>query len=480
MCTPTTLTGKALWTRNLGQEKYTCENNNTIYFGVGGTVAYDPSSRSLYVVGNSNPAPDALAANTLYRLDGASGAVLGQVNFAPADPRWKGLDFSHTSVTLGGNGLAYVGTGATCDISSWRGRIAAVNVASMTLANTLFTVWNGTSLPWGGGGIWGWGGVALDFSGNVLTGVGNTDNGSTTHGSIVAPFARSPEEYSGLGEAFIKVSPDLSQVEASHHPIPVSAYAGDSVDLDIQGTPAVFRPNGSGCDPLAALQSKSGALYVYDTTRIGRGLLAQYQLAPSTYSDGFLGGPAFSPATGLLYAAVTSSSGSLYSPGMIAIDPGCGTPSVAWHSSFGPDSYPSGKPRSVPAVSAGGVVFVGTICSPNSSGGCPGSVVSTTSRSAQGALRKPAICCAPTGPGDGALWALDASTGVVLNGGKPLIYTSGPLRAPPTIDGNWVFVMDNNGVLYAFTIDPSYPAVAAKARSVDPRMLTKWQSRPVR
>jgi hypothetical protein len=283
-----------------------------------------------------------------------------------------------------------------------------------------------------------------------------------------------------LGEAFIKVSPDLSQVEASHHPIPVSAYAGDSVDLDIQGTPAVFRPNGSGCDPLAALQSKSGALYVYDTTRIGRGLLAQYQLAPSTYSDGFLGGPAFSPATGLLYAAVTSSSGSLYSPGMIAIDPGCGTPSVAWHSSFGPDSYPSGKPRSVPAVSAGGVVFVGTICSPNSSGGCPGSVVSTTSRSAQGALRKPAICCAPTGPGDGALWALDASTGVVLNGGKPLIYTSGPLRAPPTIDGNWVFVMDNNGVLYAFTIDPSYPAVAAKARSVDPRMLTKWQSRPVR
>jgi hypothetical protein len=69
---------------------------------------------------------------------------------------------------------------------------------------------------------------------------------------------------------------------------------------------------------------------------------------------------------------------------------------------------------------------------------------------------------------------------VVLNGGKPLIYTSGPLRAPPPIDGNWVFVMDNNGVLYAFTIDPSYPAVAAKARSVDPRMLTKWQSRPVR
>jgi hypothetical protein len=93
-------------------------------------------------------------------------------------------------------------------------------------------------------------------------------------------------------------------------------------------------------------------------------------------------------------------------------------------------------------------------------------------------LRKPAICCAPTGPGDGALWALDASTGVVLNGGKPLIYTSGSLRVPPTIDGNWIFILDNNGTMYALTIDASIPTAAAKARSLDSRMLTRWQLRP--
>ena len=34
------------------------------------------------------------------------------------------------------------------------------------------------------------------------------------------------------------------------------------------------------------------------------------------------------------------------------------------------------------------------------------------------------------------LWALDASTGTVLNGGSPLLLTNGPIRVPPTIDGN--------------------------------------------
>jgi hypothetical protein len=89
-------------------------------------------------------------------------------------------------------------------------------------------------------------------------------------------------------------------------------------------------------------------------------------------------------------------------------------------------------------------------------------------------VRKPFICCAPAGTGGGALWALDASSGAVLNGGEPLIITSGPLRMPPTIDGNWVFVLDNNGDMYGLTIDPNYPAVAEKARAINARMLTHW------
>jgi hypothetical protein len=478
------LTGTLLWTQATGQEQYTCENGATAYFGVGGTVAYDPGSKSLYVAGNQNASPDAAGTNTLYHLDGGSGAVLGQVNVAAPSSAWPSLDFSHTAVTLASNGLAYVGTSATCDISSWRGRIVAVSVPSMTLANTFYTVWNGTTQPWGGGGVWGWGGVSLDFSGNVLTGVGNTDNGTTSHGTIVAPFAPAPEEYSGNGDALLQLSASLSTVEAANHPIPAANFNGNAVDLDLDGTPAIFRPRGAACDSIAALQAKSGAVYLYDTTRIGAGPIAQYQLAPSSYADGFLGGPGYSPVTGLLYVGVSSSDESLFPPGMIAINPGCGTPSVAWQAAFGPDSYAPGSatspglPRSVPAASAGGVVFIGTSCTATGSG-CAATTSSTSARHRQtGTAFKPLICCAPTGNVGGALWALDASTGTVLGGGNPIIITSGPLRMAPTIDGNWIFVLDNNGNMYGLTIDPNYPAIDTKYRAPNARQRTTLSFAP--
>jgi hypothetical protein len=94
------------------------------------------------------------------------------------------------------------------------------------------------------------------------------------------------------------------------------------------------------------------------------------------------------------------------------------------------------------------------------------------------AVRKPLICCAPQGTGGGALWALDATSGTVLNGGNPIIITSAPLRVPPTIDGNWIFVLDNGGNLYALTLDPNYAATSTKQRAVDSRMLKVWEPAP--
>jgi hypothetical protein len=479
------LTGASLWTHNLGVEQYTCDGTPA-NFGVGGTVAYDPASHSLYTVGNANTGIDAPAQNVLYHLDALSGATLGQVNVAPGILGPTDLNFSHTAVTLGSNGLAYVGTGATCDISSWRGRVAAVSVPTMTLAQTFFTVWNSSTQPWGGGGVWGWGGVSLDFAGNVLTGVGNADTGTTTRGAIVAPFAAAPAENSGNGEAFIKLTPQLA-LESAQHPIPGAVYGStpQAVDLDVNGTPVVLTPTGTGCDTMAALQAKSGALYLYDTLRIASGPVAQYQLAPATYGDPFSGDPAYSPATGLIYEPVPVGAGSLYPPGMIAIDPGCGVPAVTWHTAFGPDSNLNGAlaSRSVPAVSAGGVVFVGTPCAPTGAGGCAGSVTAASAhRSTPVAnARKPALCCSPpSATVGGAIWALDAATGAVLNGGNPLLTTPAVIRMPPTIDGNWLFVIDNGGDMYGLTLDPSVRAVAAKYRAIDARSRRPWEPQPTR
>jgi hypothetical protein len=472
------LTGDLLWTQSTGQETYSCESGYTAYFGVGGTAAYDPTSKSLYIVGNVNSGVNESGTNSLYHLDGASGTVLGQANIAPPTSGWSSLDFSHTAVAIS-NGLAYVGTSASCDIIPWRGRVVAVGVPSMTLENTFYTVWGGTSQPWGGGGVWGWGGVSLDPSGNVLTGVGNAVNSVTGHGTVTPPYAVAPEEYSADGDAIVQLSSDLSTVKGTNHPIPAGSFSGTSVDLDLNGTPTIFTPGGGVCDPLAAIQGKSGALYLYDTTEVGNGPIAQYQLAPSSYSDGFLGSPAYSPVTGLLYVGVPSSNDSLYPPGMIAINPGCGTPSIAWSAAFGPDSYAPGSsvspglPRSVPAASAGGVVFVGTICTV-SGDTCSATTSGTSVVRRTGAARRPSICCAPPGTSGGAVWALDASTGNVLGGGNPIIVTSGPIRMPPTIDGNWIFVLDNNGDLYGLTIDPSYPAIDSRYRAPNARQQVRW------
>jgi hypothetical protein len=266
----------------------------------------------------------------------------------------------------------------------------------------------------------------------------------------------------------LRLSSNLTTVQAANQPIPIATFGGNAVDLDVNGTPVVFNP-GALCDPEFAIQGKAGTLLLYDETNIGAGPIGQFQLSPSSYSDGFLGSPAYSPVTGLLYVAVPSSNGSLFPPGMVAISPGCGNPSVVWNSGFGPDSYAPGStqgpgiPRSVPAVSAGGVVLVGTPCvvSGNS---CAATTASNYAKT-KGHATKPLICCAPpNGTIGGALWALDASTGNLLNGGQPLLITGGPIRMPPTIDGNWVFVMDNSGDLYGLTLDPNYPTVSEKYR----------------
>jgi hypothetical protein len=420
------LTGAEVWTTSTGTMSYTYCGGDTSYFGIGGSAAYDPATKSLYIVGNKNASANAYGKNILYRLDAATGSILGQVDFTASAVGPTEQNFGHTSVTLR-NGIAYVGTGSTCDVSSWRGRVVAVDVPAMTIAATFFTLWDPKdqrgkgAQPWGGGGVWGWGGVSLDPAGNVLTGIGNTDNGESSNGRIKPPFAAAPFEYSGYGESLLELAPYLGKVIADNHPIPKSTYNKVAVDLDVQGTPVVFSPSGPGCGTMVALQGKSGEFTVYDESDINSGFVAQYQLSPSTSSDGYLGDPAYSPVSGLMYAPVASSvQPTLFAPGLVAFDPGCGRPSVTWHTAFGSDSSGSGIPRSVPAPSAGGVVFAGSV----------------------------------KGSG-GDLWAVDASTGSVLN-------------------GDWVFVLDVNGNLYGLTTDPAYPAIAPQTRPADPRARTRW------
>jgi hypothetical protein len=426
--------GALLWTKSFGQLTYKCGATYTGILGMGGTAAYDPATSSLYVVGNANTSAGAYAKNTLYHLDAATGTVLGSVVFTGAAAGADELDFGHTSVTLSGS-TAYVGSGSFCDISSWRGRVVAVNVPSMTIANTFFTLWDPTNArgqgaqPWGGGGIWGWGGVSLDASGNVITAVGNADAGGN-YGTIASPFVAAPQEYSGYAESVLELSGNLATVVASNHPVPTSVYVSAG-DVDVQGTPIVFTP--TGCGTMLAGQGKAGELSLYDESSIANGPVIQYQMSPPSGTDYFIGEPAYSAASGLVYSdVIASESPSLFSPGLVAVNPGCGHPTVAWRAAFGSSLQ---GPRSVPAVSAGGVVFAAA---------------------------------------GGSVYALDATVGTILNGGKPFLQTGGTMRMPVTIDGDWVFILDQNGNLYGFTTDSRFPAIQAKYRAGNARQRATW------
>lgn len=433
------VSGKPVWSKLLGNASYMCPGEPATLSGVGGTAAYDPASGSVYVVSNSNTALNAPTQVFINKISALDGSLLSSVNIAPG-PLPGEVNFAHTSVTLA-NGTVYAGTGSTCDLSSWRGRIAAVNTGTMTLANTFYTVWNqgqapGTvSAPLSGGGVWGWGGVSVDPGGNVWAAVGNVDTRSGPSGPQPPFMQHTGNEFDAFGEHVLELTPNFTNVLQSNYP-GFTFDSAQSVDLDISGTPVLGQP--LGCHEMAAVQGKSGFLYLYDTTSIGNGPANRYKFTTSSFNDPNLGNPAFSPLTGMYYAAVASgvSGGVTPAPGMIAIQSCNSASSIAWSSAFGPDSMVSGSPRSMPTVTAGGVVFVGSPCKLDSVGGCNG-----------------------TGLFGGALWALDANTGALLNNGKPIITTPKDIRMGAVVDGQWIFVLDNFGALYGLTIDPNVKTI---------------------
>ena len=401
--------------------------------GIAGTAQYDAALGSIFVAAvNGNAANHVV----LYRLSVTDGSVTGQVDVTPALLAGESVS-GHTAVTLA-NGLLYLGTASSCEVASWRGRVVAVDPATMTLGNTFFTTYGVGGNDNGGGGVWSWGGVSADAGGNVYAASGNAETpNSTDSGTPAPPFVSTTDEQAGYAEHLVKLSSNLSTVEDSNYP--GFNFAVGFADLDYTGVPVVFQPR--GCDPLTGTQGKAGTLVINDTTNLANPtsfLLSE----PSGLAD-YMGNPGFSPNTNLLYAAVASSGdGSLEPPGMVAFQFTC-APSILWHTAFGPDSFAyessGARPRSAPTVTAGGVVFMGTPCTISGS-----------------------TCGTPVPNPDGALWALDASSGALLGGGNPVLLAGDEIRMAPSADGLWVYVYDQSGNLYGLTVDPSVPAIARR------------------
>jgi outer membrane protein assembly factor BamB len=424
-------TGALLWSAALGQGQYSC-GAGTSYFGVQGTPAIDKANNVIY-------ASDGV--HRIHALDLGSGAERWSVDVVAAgsdNGTSSNLhEFVHTALTFA-NGKIYGGTGSTCDITPWQGRVFAVDAGSHAVS-TFFTAYNQGG-AYSGGGVWGWGGVSVD-GGNVFAAVGNTDTEPQT-----GPFVQAPYETSGYGEQIVALSSGLSVLGATSPSFTENPTT--ATDIDLSGTPVLFQP--PGCPPLLAVQGKAGFLFIYNRNNLSP--LAQFQFAPSSDRAHFTGLPAYSSATRLLYVSVPTSIGS-YGPGMAFISFGafC-NPVVAQQPRFGPDAFTGfaagwNHARSTPTY-ANGVVFMGTA--------------------------------------DGVLWARDATTGNALwdsnnsdglnaNGQQWARNSSAggdQIRFGPAVTGGWVYVVEaTTGSLYALTVDATSASAASARRAITSRPL---------
>jgi outer membrane protein assembly factor BamB len=367
-------TGAVVWQKAIPSISTSCEDFPPGGVGIVGTPTLDRSRHAIYL---------AAANGQLHALDEATGAEL---------PGWPvsvvtdgAVDVVYGSPTLAGGSL-YVETAGLCDDGPYHGRVVRVDAATPRVTGRWFTV-VAKGKPFGGG-VWGPGGVSAD-SGSIYAATGN---------SIGQP------ENAGDAEAVVRLSPDLKPLAADK-----PSLTGE--DLDFGATPLLYRAK--GCPAQLAAMNKSGALFVYDRGKIGKGSRQRIQMADIGRGElgEFIGEPAYDPVDRLLLVKNPSpSSEGTYQSGLVAlkVQDDC-TLAPAWQRPFA--FKPGGRVRSIPPVVANGVVY--------------------------GARERP--------PG---IEAVAAVTGARLWGsGKWL--RSAVLASPTVVDGR-LFVAASDGKLHAF------------------------------
>jgi outer membrane protein assembly factor BamB len=381
-------TGRIVWQRSLG----VVDTPSCGPWGITSTGAIDRARNLLYEIS---------ADGQLHALDLATGLdaagfprrLLSNVEYEYV---WGGLRIA--------NDRLYVPVASYCDagpdgLTYPDGRLFAIPLADPDS----LTEWEPVPGPGNLGGIWGWGGVAVDpGDGTIFTGVGNSHVFSAACGCYVdnAPY----------GNQIVALTPDLSSV--------VDAQAPDlpaTDDDDFGAAPLLFQPK--GCPPLATANNKIGSLYIWNRRRLSAGTI----VPPIPLSDGvaaFVGSPSWSAARQTIFdaQAVLYNGGKRLGNGVRAlrIGPGC-TFKPSWGVAVGDGN------QATPLV-VGDVVFA--------TGGSPGGFA-----------------------------ALSAASGATLW----KTATLGPTIAALITVGGTVFGADADGWVYAFRPGPSLGKTPARA-----------------
>jgi len=378
--------GRVLWRRYLGSVQTTCYDMPGDVFGISGTPVIDRSSGRIYVAASNGPTGE-VAVHAL---------ALSSGDEAPGWPVVISHDPKHIHVwgalTLF-DGMLFAETASLCDQIPSYGRVVAVDVAGAAVRSSWSVVRRHGAII-GGGGIWGYGGASIDpASGDLFVATGNA-------------FAPEPESQP-YAERVVRLRAGSLRYSDSHHP------RLKGIDVDFSGTPVLF--HAPGCPPQLAVENKSGVLFVYRRDSLKTGPVQMVQIAANSSLKGlgiFIGMPAYSSRTRMLYVANPGPAAPGYAHGMLAfrIDDRCHL-RLAWAWRGGPDGT---TPVSSPTVTEDVVLY--------------------------GAGRA------------GQLIALDATTGQhIWDSGRAI---GGAVFAPPIAVAGRVFVAawdeHDGGALYAF------------------------------
>jgi outer membrane protein assembly factor BamB len=303
--------GRIVWQHALG----TVPSADCGTWGVTSTGAIDVQRGLLYEI-SSDGQLHALALST---GDEAAGYPVALITNNRYEYVWGGLRIV--------NQRLYVVVASYCDVGpptgdGPEGRLIAVPLDRSAAPSSWDPVPGDGNL----GGMWGWGGVSVDPSdGHVFTGVGNSRVLSEACGCYV--------DNVGYGDSIVELSADISSVVDSNNPRSVPTMG----DADFGAAPLLFHP--VACPPLAAMNNKDGALYVWDRSRLSAGPVLRLPLGDGVAP--FIGAPAWSVEKQLIFVgqSVIREGGVTLGNGVTAwhVDPGCGFRPI-WSASFGTGS----------------------------------------------------------------------------------------------------------------------------------------------
>ena len=266
--------GYVRWRVELGQLERICQQIDG--YGVTGTPAIDLGTHALYV---------ADAFGRVHALDLATGAERSGWPVSVYDDFRRELVWGALTIV---RGSLYLGTGSYCD-RKMIGKVFRVDLASGSVSHWVVV----PKRLGGGGGVWGWGGLAYSAALDSLYAVtGNAFEGGSNTGKRF-------REYAGHGEQIVQLGLDL-RVRASNHPRDIRRKE----DLDFVGSPVILRH--AVCGELAAGLNKNGFLYMWRTGKLGAGPLVRLRLSRPTLAAPLLSQAAYSTRTGALYVSTPS------------------------------------------------------------------------------------------------------------------------------------------------------------------------------